>query len=391
MGKSKSLVIGFAHDVIPPSCSDEEMEFYRGHGEWDSDHTVQSIIKALERPGSRVIDIPVYRDKKHDVYYDMDKHGKELDIVFNIAEGFGTKNREALIPAMLEWLHIPFTGSDTGALATALNKADTTDVLGRYGISVPKSFTYRPGDTAGAGRYAKALGMEFPMVVKPVAEGTSMGMTQNSVVQNEAELDAEARRVVNEYKQPAIVQAYIDGKEYTVGILGDMILPILEIDLRKIPGNPKVRDHDVKDIDSKISVPARFGEKYVTLASQTAKAQSAIRCLDYNRMDFREGKDGVTYFLEMNPLPGLNPTDSDFPNMAKLAGIDYDTLLNSVIVTSIERYQTDPEFSGRFDETKVGYLRDFTAQGTGSVGFYSSLLVKPDEFGPSYRLAKVIK
>lgn len=390
----ETLTVGFTYNVMPKSCSEEQREHYIKYGEWDSPETIESVTKALENAGSRVIPLESYKDDKYDIYNILDKHRNELDVVFNIAEGFGTKNRESIIPAMMEWLHIPFTGSDASALSTTLNKATTIEILQNYGILIAPYFVFEDADIPDIKRYITKLEKIFPLIVKPIGEGTSVGMSQESVVDNMNQLKTSIERIIHEYNQPAMVQQFLDGEEYTVGILGDLILPILKINLEKMPNNPKIRDTEVKEIDINYSKPARFDESYVWLAAQAAVAHTALSCRDYNRMDFRKHKNGNIYFLEANPLPGLNPASSDFPKIGKLAGLPYDIMINAVLYEAIKRYQNDKEFACRFQQEMVEHIRGFIQDTMNSLESYHITVSSENtrNITPTpYRLIKVKK
>jgi D-alanine-D-alanine ligase len=379
MKNKRRLVVGFTYNLMPnPHGKGKENDY----PEWDSPETIESVIKALEKPGSKVIPLEARKDSRCDVYHELDRLKNELDIVFNIAEGYKTPNRESLVPAMLEWLHIPFTGSDLGALAKALNKADTIEILRNYGINIAPYFVFTSADKPDIKTYITRLGRVFPLIVKPVGEGTSTGLNKDSVVENIEQLSRSIKRVIEEYDQPAMVQQFLDGNEYTVGILGDCILPILEIDLKKIPEKPKIRDYDVKEIDINYSRPAKFDENYILLSAQAATAHTALSCRDYNRMDFRKHSDGKIYFLEANPLPGLNPDSSDFPKMCKLAGIDYDVMINGILYEAIKGYQRSREFVDRFQEKRVRCIGEFIRETMTSLQSYPVVL--PPEHPPEF-------
>jgi len=175
-----------------------------------------------------------------------------------------------------------------------------------------------------------------------------------------------------------------------VGILGDIVLPVLRLDLSKLPDQPKVRDAEVKEIDIDHSTAYRFGEKYVFLAAQAAIAQTALSWRDYNRMDFREDSDGKIYFLEANPLPGLNPTTSDFPKMARLAGLSHEVTVNTVLLEAIKRYRNNNYFSERFSDARIDYLREFVSP-VEHLGFFTATIPSKGTESGAYRLAKVKK
>jgi len=204
----KQLTVGFTYNTIPSQHFFEENDgsFLAKFGEWDDPETINGVITSLESAGHKVIPIEAVVTKNYDAYDELKKHGKELDIVFNIAEGLATPNRESLIPAMLEWLNIPYTGSDAKALAIGLDKVTTLEILSQYHINVGPHFVFKTqDDVRDLKRYAHQLEKIFPLVVKPVSEGTSVGMSQKSVVEGIEDLRQTLEHLIDEYKQPAMV------------------------------------------------------------------------------------------------------------------------------------------------------------------------------------------
>jgi D-alanine-D-alanine ligase len=384
--KPRRFTVGFAYNMIPPGISEEEKRFYLNHFEWDSEATINRLAQALEKPGTRVIPLNAYKDAKkgYDIYYELDRLKDEIDIVFNFVEGGETKNREAILPAMMEWLNIPHTGSDVFTLSIGLDKASSIEVLKNYGINVLSHVVFKSDDYGALKDYAERLERTFPLVVKPVGSGTSIGMDQNSVVQNIDELERAVKKIVSEYKQPAIVQEFLAGDEYAVGILGNFILPIMKMDLRKAPGAPKVRDPEVKELDTDLySCHAKFDERYAAMAMQAAIVHTALGCNDYSRTDFRENlKDKKSYFLEVNSLPGLDPELSDFTHVCELAGIGYDTMINAILYQAVERYQGSGGYDERFARNRVAYLHEFISPVMDSLELYPRIGPSDDNLPP---------
>ncbi len=392
-GAKKRLTVGLAYDMIPPGCSEEERQNYMRRAEWDSPETIERIVHALEKPGSKVKRMGVYTHGDYDFRSKLKELDPKLDIVFNISEGnayigdHGIKHRESIVPAFVSSWHIPYTGSDALALGIALDKALTLEILRNYGINVAPYFVFNDSDSIS--RYTKHLEQAFPLIVKPVSEGTSIGMDQDSVVEDMEQLKASVDRMINEYRQPAMAQQFLEKEEHTVGILGNRILPILKIDLEKMPDKPRIRDPEIKEIDTSYSGPLRFGESYVFLAAQSAIAHTALGCYDYNRLDFRRGKDGKIYLLEANPLPGLDPVGSDFPKMCDLAGIDYDSMINMILEAAVKRYQGEPEFAGRFPVSRTGHITEFIKPAIDRLETYPTFVSSNNGDNISYRLLKV--
>lgn len=342
---NKGLTIGFTANVMKKEYINDPKYI-----EWDSEVTINAVINALESTGNRVILL----EADESIYHKLEKYKSEIDIVFNIAEGLPeVESRESMVPSMLEFLCIPHTGSDSQSLANALDKVTTREILENYGVNNPPFQRFE--------KYADRLkkGLSFPLVVKPAAEGTSSGLDQKSVVENELQLYRAVKKIINTYSEPAIAEEYLDGREYTVGMIGNLVLPPLYFDLHEMSSKPKVRDLHIKDIDPNYcKVLNCFDSLYKKLVTQTIVAHHALGCYDYNRMDFRErkldnGKSKRIYFLEMNPLPGLHPTESDLAIEAKHAGIDYNTMINMILIEAIERNQNNQMYKDRFPKPKI--------------------------------------
>jgi len=190
--------------------------------EFDSEATINSIIAALEKRGHSVEPVEV----EHPRFFSFFKDNR-VDMVFNIAEGGCGKFRESEVPALLDYLNIPYTGSNTFSLALALNKALTKKILKAEKIPTPEFQVFKKTNEELNPR------LKFPLIVKPNCEGSAKGIEKSNVVKDRAELSVKISEIINKYKQEALVEEFIDGKELTVGILENgetRILPVLEID-----------------------------------------------------------------------------------------------------------------------------------------------------------------
>jgi D-alanine-D-alanine ligase len=261
-----------------------------------------------------------------------------VDLVFNIAEGFKGRNREAQVPALLELLDIPYTGSDPAALSIALDKSLAKRVVSQQGILTPPFVLM----TTGKERLPKDL--RLPAIVKPVAEGSSKGIIGKSVVQTEAELREVARAMASRYRQPALVESYIQGREFTVGMLGERrpkVLPIMEVVFSGDDPLP-IYDFEAKlDWTHRVryEVPPKLEPAQQREVERVARAVfTALGCRDVARVDFRMDGDGKLYFLECNPLPGLTPGWSDLVLISQAAGLDYRALIGEILSCVIRRY-----------------------------------------------------
>jgi len=331
--KTGPLRVGFAYNVkrIKPTADAQE----DSEAEYDSPSTLQAIREAIASWGHEVIDIEANQELPTVLAV------TPLDLVFNIAEGFKGRNREAQVPSLLELLDIPYTGSDPATLSLALDKALAKKIVRQHGIHTPNFQIF----TTGKERMNRDF-TEYPLMVKPVAEGSSKGVVSKSVVQNEAELRDVVREMVSKYQQPALVEEYIRGREFTVGLLGERrprVLPPMEIVFVDTEEeNPVYSFQHKLDWNDRIryDVPAKLEP------SQTEKLRTAARgafmalgCRDVARIDFRMDSRGRFYFLECNPLPGLTPGWSDLVLIAQGAGMDYRTLIGEILSGAIRRYK----------------------------------------------------
>jgi D-alanine-D-alanine ligase len=196
----------------------------------------------------------------------------------------------------------------------------------------------------GKERLPKELG--FPLLVKPVAEGTSKGVTKKSVVRDELEMREVAREMIAKYRQPALVEEYIGGREFTVGMLGERrprVLPPMEIVFLDRDDPTPIYSFEMKqDWNEKIryEVPAKLeGRELERLERAARECFTALGCRDVARIDFRMDPEGRIYFIESNPLPGLAPGWSDLVLIAQAAGIDYRALIGEILSFAIRRYQ----------------------------------------------------
>jgi len=311
------------------------------YSEFDSKETIEAIASGLRSGGNEVF--LVEADKGLLNWFQSNK----VDIVFNIAEGMNGESRESQVPAILDFLGIPYSGSGVLALGISLNKALTKKLFGQSGIPTPKCRLIRgPADISDAG-------LKYPLIVKPNREGSGKGITITSVVRNKAELEREVSKTSRTYRQEILVEEFIDGRELTVGILGNYppaTMPILEIDFSNCRASCeffytwKVKEFEKEVEDSKglspfWHCPARITAAEAALVKETAiRAFNALGCVDLSRVDIILDKKGVPYVLEVNPLPGLDPVDSNFPFVGKCAGLDYPALMNRILETAVERH-----------------------------------------------------
>jgi D-alanine-D-alanine ligase len=326
------LRVGFTFNVKrikpdPDGTKDDEAEY-------DTPGTLQAIREAIASAGHEVIDLEATPDLPSVLAT------TPVDLVFNMAEGIKGRNRESQVPALLELLDIPYSGSDPATLSIALDKALAKKIVRQHGILTPNFFTM----STGKERLPRDL--RFPLIVKPIAEGSSKGVHPTSVVESEAELREAAREMIQKYDQPALVEDYIGGREFTVGMLGERrpkVLPPMEVVFLDQSETRPVYSFEFKqDSSTKIryDVPARLEPSQLRVLERAAReCFIALGCRDVARVDFRMDEQGKVYFLECNPLPGLTPGWSDLVLIAKAAGIEYNGLINEILSGAIRRYK----------------------------------------------------
>ena len=321
--------------------------------EFDSPETIKGITKSLKKLGHKVFLI----EADELAYLKLKKLKSKIDLVFNIAEGFGI-DREAQIPAMLEMLKIPYLGSKPLTQAICLNKAKTKEILSFHGIPTPKFQLFETRDE----NLKKDL--EFPLIVKPNCEGSSKGIFQNSIVKNEKELRKKVRDIIKNLNQPALVEEFLEGREFTISLIGNNpvdpvrdkslngveILPPVELNFSSLPKKFYPMDsYEVKWIldnpKNKIKTvicPAKIDKKlWKKIKEICLKTKKVLEILDWCRIDLRLDKNGIPNILEVNQIPGIIPDpkeNSRFPLAARTAGYNFEEMLEKIIKSACERY-----------------------------------------------------
>lgn len=335
----EKLNIAYTCNVRRPGMEDDR------YGEFESPETIETIINALGRVGANVELI----DVGPDIFHQLEKRKNNIDIVFNNTEGLNEKElREAIVPFFCEFLQIPYTGSSPKTFINKMDKATAKRIVAYEGVRTARFQLMKPGE--------KLRDLSFPLMAKPYSEGTSIGISQKSKVNNLSELNQAIETIYEQFNQPALVEEFLDGMEYTVGFIGNYILPILEIDFAKIPNQPQLRDPYVKSIENPFISHLPWKEKAKKFAKLAIKAHEALEIRDYNRMDFREREDQL-YFLEANVIPGLHPTEADLTNMCRHANIAHADMVALILDTAIKRLSA--QYPARF-EKKTELLNELT-------------------------------
>jgi D-alanine-D-alanine ligase len=328
--------IGITYDLkseLPPA-PDLPDDFQE---EFDSPITIEAIAAVLRGLG-------------HDV--DLLGDGKEMlarllsdppDLVFNFAEGQGIgRSREARVPAVLEMLDIPYTGSDPLTCAVTLDKDCAKRVARSAGVVCPRGVVLRPGDDAGEVIRTDPAFPGYPALLKPAWEGSSKGIRNKCLVESAEELLEVVESLRRDHRQPILVEEFIGGEEVTVGLVGNDVPQVIGV-MRVIPRQNAERfvySLEVKrDWEALVryECPPRLPTAHIEAVRQASvQAFRVLGCRDVSRIDFRV-RDGVPYFLEVNPLPGLNPETSDLVILARMSGWTYNQLIESILNATLER------------------------------------------------------
>jgi len=337
--------VGLAYDLIKLDKM-KELPF-DCIAEFDSEEAIQAIAHALTSGGHEVILL-----EADDGFVNKLK-ASQPEIVFNIAEGSHGETREAQVPAICEFFGIPYTGSGVLALSICLNKARTNEVLLTNDVLVPPFQVFNSRDDA------LSLNAEFPLIVKLLHEGSSMGLSKKSVVKDEEAFRAQVDFLITTYHEPVLVQKFIIGREFTVGILGNQdpfTLPITEIIfqdpygivlfcpdeevfplVKQVKGEQFVEDFKSQIIPKKIVCPADISPGLTEQINQTALAAfKALECRDWCRIDLRLGIHDDLYVLELNPISGIAP-GYWLPKSAEVVHLNYHEFINKILDIAWER------------------------------------------------------
>lgn len=326
--------------------------------ECDSDETITAVQQALQK-FHRVVLI----ESDEQAYLRLME--EKPDLVFNIAERLFGPNRESHIPTICEMLNIPYTGSDPLTLGLCLDKSRAKEILSYHRIPNPDFRVIESVEDIPPR-------LKYPLIVKPLYEGSSKGIKDNSVVSNRRELKAKIAEIKRLYDQPAIVEKFLTGREFTVGVLGNYpdleILPIVEIDHSQLPpGARPIYSYEAKWVwdtpEQPLEIfccPADISDELKAAIEKTVRDTCRVlRIRDWARIDVRLDERGVPNILEINPLPGILPNpeeNSCLPKAARAAGYTYDQLINRVVWEAGKRYDLPVDFYREVFKPAAGSL-----------------------------------
>ncbi len=314
------------------------------HEEFDSPATVSAIADVLRTLGHTVEELGDGRPFLEAVLR------SPPDLVFNFAEGTGVgRSRESRVPAVCEMLGIPYSGSDPLSLAAALDKDMTRRLAESFGVTVPKGITLAPppgdydGDCAEFPPILEEAGLPLPVIAKPTCEGSSKGIRNRCLIKSAAELGPAIVELWRAYRQPVLVEEFIAGDEVTIGLVGNDPPQSIGI-MQVIPKQGTAADfvyslevkrnwHDAVEYVAPAKLPPDVAR---AVQADAMAVFVGLGCRDVARADFRI-RDGVPYFLEVNPLPGLSPDSGDLCYLAYRMGLTYPQLIGMILDAATTR------------------------------------------------------
>lgn len=302
--------------------------------QYTSPETRGDVIRALAAHGAEIVEI----EADDTLLERLSALAGSVDLVFNLAEGLPhCRSRQVTVPMALDHLNVAWTGSLVEGHLVAANKALTRRVLGDR-VAQPQWWRLDGNATPTLDS------VTFPVLVKPAQEGFSVGIDQSSVVTSNKDLKRALSRLRERVKGPVLVETFLDGVEYSIGLVGDVVMPAVSWDLSQLPVQPKVRGEDLKRADMTIPHARLVRDPTVarSLATQAVVAHTELGLRDYSRSDFRAlAGSPAPYFLETNSMPGLQDYQSVLTWAAGQAGVAYQDVIGSVLALALRRLGED--------------------------------------------------
>ncbi|RJX30416.1 MAG: ATP-grasp domain-containing protein [Desulfurivibrio sp.] len=300
--------------------------------EFDRPDTIDAIETALKNLGHQTVRIGNIQSLVKRL-----AAGERWDMVFNIAEGLYGFGREAVVPALLDAYRIPYTFSDPLMMSVTLHKAIAKHLIRDLGLPTPDFAVVRtPGDIAG-------IKLPYPLFAKPIAEGTGKGVTPASKIAEASQLETVCRQLLDTYRQPVLIETFLPGREFTVGIVGNggraRSIGVMEVVLLE-NSEPDVYSYRNKEICEEVIEYRAVDDDEAREAVELAlKVWHALDCRDSGRVDLRSDANGHPSFIEINPIAGLHPAHSDLCIIATKFGMSYQQLIAEIVEAALERLQ----------------------------------------------------
>lgn len=299
--------------------------------EFDADVTIEALDETIRSLGYETVRIGNARALCTQL-----AAGARWDMVFNIAEGFGGRSREAQVPCMLDVYAIPYTFSDPLVCAVTLDKAMAKRIVHASGLRTPGFHVVRQADDC------RHVNLPYPLFAKPIAEGTGKGIDKTSKLESPDQLLRVCSSLLEKHHQPVLVEEFLPGREFTVAILGTgtdaRVLGTLEVMIRP-NAETSIYTFEIKEkCDDFVDYcrPAQSPE-IAAVEKLALDSYLALELRDTGRVDIRMDRHGQPAFMEVNPLPGLNPYHSDLPMIATHAGLSYAELIGSILDSAFHR------------------------------------------------------
>ncbi|MFH1379278.1 MAG: ATP-grasp domain-containing protein, partial [bacterium] len=262
---------------------------------------------------------------------------EKYDLIFNIAEGLKGRGREGQVPSILEVFNQPYSGSDPVTMGVTLDKTLAKIIAAHAGVLTPRWMQAQTPDEI------KNIHLTFPVIVKPTCEGTSKGVSADSLCRNKEELVVQVEKINKRYHQPSLIEEFIVGSEYTVALIGNgnaQALPPVQILIQgtadlgeEFYTTERVYNQDIGYVCPD-NIPVQLQKE---LKQSAVTAYKALGCRDFGRIDFRVDKEGRAFFLECNPLPNISRSDV-FPLIAEKMGLDYSKIIVWILNQALTRY-----------------------------------------------------
>jgi D-alanine-D-alanine ligase len=300
--------------------------------EFDTPATIEGLQNAIKANGHE----PVAIGDGEKLFRWLSNNS--VDIIFNIAEGYYGRGREAQIPALLEMLQIPFVGSDSVTLGVALDKVMTKQVMQAEGIPTAPFLKLNRFENING------IPLRYPLFAKPVHEGTGKGIDSQSKIKTYPQLKSRVKYLIKTYHEPVLVEEYLEGDEFTVGIVGNPphVLGTMQIviDTNQVEDFYSYRvKEDYEKFVHYVCPPKIDADKLEQIEDIALRAYKVLDCRDFGRVDVRCDADGNPNFLEINPLAGLNPQHSDLCIIARHNGIPYEQLIGRILYSAMARHR----------------------------------------------------
>jgi D-alanine-D-alanine ligase len=296
--------------------------------EFDKQETVDAIDEALKRIGFET-------DQVGNCFQLIESlaAGKKWDLVFNIAEGLYGDGRESVVPAILDQYKIPYVFSGPVIMGISLNKYLTRLIVSAAGVPVS------PGILISGKEDINKCKLEYPLFIKPVSEGTGKGITEKSLVNSPTQLEEMAEWILSRFNQPALVEEYLPGREFTVGVIGTgneaVAIGGMEIEcMDNLPYSVEFKEN-YQQFCKYIPMAKEFSHECKTAALNVWKALGAV---DAGRVDLKADRNGKMCFMEVNPLAGLHPVHSDLPILCRMIGTEYQSLIEMIMNAALKRH-----------------------------------------------------